>query len=298
MRTEIIERLFCNHFHLSPSKIKRCTVGIGNQVYVVECGNSNYIFRCSEENNAYNNTIYWLNELHAIDVPVPRVLFHGQYENYWYLVLTYIEGEDIGLVYPRLTAKEKEKIAEDVVEIQRKVSGLRIPQSGCDWSWKSSLNELLDRADFRISQNGYFDPGKVTQLREKMHILDTYFSSVKPIAYLDDISTKNLLIHEGKLSGVIDIDWMGQGDDLTFIAMTYVALKNMDFETDYAEFILEKRGCTESERNAFLFYCLIYCVDFMGERGMQFGDKVIEVNENVVCRLNQIYNELWEMFCE
>jgi len=297
MRTEIIERLFYNYLHQFPESIKRCAVGIGNQVYIVKCKNRNYVFRCSEEKNAYSNTIYWLNELRAINIPVPRVLFHGKYETYWYLVLTYIEGEDIGSVYPSLTKKEKEKIAEDVIAIQRKVSGLQ-PNLSSDWSWKASLNGLLDRADQRISENGYFDPGKVMQLRNKMYILNTYFSEVEPIAYLDDISTKNLLIHEGKLSGVIDIDWIGQGDDLTFIAMTYVALKNMEFETDYAEFLLEKRGCTEAEKKAFLFYCLIYCVDFMGERGTRFGDKVIEVNEKVVCRLNQIFDDLWEAFCK
>ena len=37
---------------------------------------------------------------------------------------------------------------------------------------------------------------------------------------------------------------------------------------------------------------LLYCVDFMGERGMQFGDKVVDVNETVVRRLNQIYDDL------
>ncbi|MBR6627574.1 MAG: phosphotransferase [Lachnospiraceae bacterium] len=298
MNTDTISLLFEKHLHQLPKSIKRCAVGIGNQVYVVECGNNNYIFRCSEENNAYENTIYWLNELAAIDIPIPKVLFHGKHETYWYLVLNYIEGEDIGLVYSDLTKEEKKNIAEDVMEIQRKVSGLQIKHSKNDWSWKSVLDELLDRADLRITQNGYFHSEKVTQLKDKMYLLDEYFSNVKPVAYLDDISTKNLLILNGQVSGVIDIDWMGEGDNLTFIAMTYIALKNMDCETDYVEFLLEKRGCTELEKKAFLFYSLMFCVDFMGERGMQFGDKVIEVNENVIYRLNRIYDDLWEEFLQ
>ena len=152
---------------------------------------------------------------------------------------------------------------------------------------------MLDRAEERINQNGYFDRNKAAQVREEMFVLDGYFSQIKPIAYLDDISTKNLLIHNGTVSGVIDIDWMGVGDNLTFIAMTYVALRNMNCETDYVEYLLEERGCTDTERKAFLFYCLMFCVDFMGERGMQFGDKKIEVNDTVIERLNRIYEELW-----
>ena len=166
MNTDIISTLFENHLHQFPKSINRCAVGIGNQVYVVECGNNNYFFRCSEENNAYENTIYWLNELSVIDIPIPKVLFYGKYEIYWYLVLNYIEGEDIGLVYSKLTQEEKKKIAEDVIGIQRKVSGLQIKHSDNDWSWRSVLDELLDRADLRITQNGYFDSAKVTQVKE------------------------------------------------------------------------------------------------------------------------------------
>ena len=40
----------------------------------------------------------------------------------------------------------------------------------------------------------------------------------------------------------------------------------------------------------------MFCVDFMGERGMQFGDKKIEVNESVIERLNLIYEELWQAY--
>ena len=58
------------------------------------------------------------------------------------------------------------------------------------------------------------------------------------------------------------------------------------------------RKLTEEERRAFLFYTLMYCVDFMGERGMLFGDKRIEVNEQIVKRLNDIYDQLWRDWCE
>lgn len=121
---------------------------------------------------------------------------------------------------------------------------------------------------------------------------------MEPVAYLDDISTKNLLIFNGQVSGVIDIDWMGIGDSLTFIALTYVALLNMDCETDYVEYLLQEKGCNNMEKKAFLFYSLLYCVDFMGERGSTFGDKRIDVNEQIVDRLNQIYEMLWKKWSE
>ena len=48
------------------------------------------------------------------------------------------------------------------------------------------------------------------------------------------------------------------------------------------------------EEKAFLFYTLMFCVDFMGERGMQFMDKKIEVNEEIVDRLNKLYHKLYQ----
>ena len=296
MNTQAIAKIFLSSLCLQPNDIKRCAVGIGNEVYIVECEKENYIFRCSEEENAYAETIHWLTRLSELDIPIPKILSHGTYEKYQYLILNYIPGEDIGLVYTTLTTAEKKQIAKDVMKIQSKVAGLKLDITEDAWSWQDFVNEMLDRAEERMASNGYFDTGKVTRVREEMRLLDEYFSQVKPLAYLDDISTKNLLIHNGKVSGVIDIDWMGVGDNLTFIAMTYVALRNMDCETDYVDYLLEERGCTEDERKAFLFYCLMFCVDFMGERGMQFGDKKIEVNETVIEKLNRIYEELWQVY--
>ena len=296
MNNQEITNIFLTNLKQKPQGIKRCAVGIGNEVYIVECEKENYIFRCSEEENAYAETVHWLTRLSGLDIPIPKILFHGTHENYQYLILNYLPGEDIGLVYSTLTIAEKKQIAKDVMKIQHKVAGLNLDIAEDAWSWQDFVNEMLDRAEERMAANGYFDTGKVTRVREEMRLLDEYFSQIRPLAYLDDISTKNLLIHNGKVSGVIDIDWMGVGDNLTFIAMTYVALRNMDCKTDYVDYLLEERGCTEDERKAFLFYCLMFCVDFMGERGMQFGDKKIEVNELVIERLNLIYEELWQAY--
>jgi len=298
MDDKIILRIWGKCFLTEPDAIERCAVGQGNYVYIVVCGDKMYVLRCSEEKGAYEDTVRWLNQLSAIGVPVPAVIAKGYCEAWEYLVLSYLEGQDIGLVYSGLSREEKKKIATEVVDIQRKVSVLKLDGLEMDWSWTSFVEELLDRAEKRIEQNGYFEVEKVERIRHQMWVLEEYFTSVKPIAYLDDISSKNLLIHEGKLSGIIDVDWIGVGDRLTFVALTHMALLNLEYDTDYVKYLLEELRVTEEERRAFLFYTLMYCVDFMGERGMQFGDKRIEVNEQIVMRLNGIYDWLWKEWCE
>jgi len=283
---------------MQPDHIERCSIGVGNYVFIVSCDTERYIVRCSKEENAYQDTVYWLEKLNSIDVPVSRIICSGQYKEIEYVILTYIPGKDIGLVYNDLSTGEKRAIARDVAAIQRKVARLEISPPEPDWQWSNFIMEMLDRAQTLIVQNGYFRAELVEQLRTQSLCLREHFASVKPVPYLDDISTKNLLIENGQISGIIDIDWMGFGDSLTYIALTCVALLNMDCDTDYITFLIEEVQPSKTQIKAFLFYCLMFCVDFMGERGTTYMDKTIEVNSQIIQRLNDIYQRLWNKWLE
>lgn len=292
MDEKTIVEIFEKHISARIGKIERCGVGHGNYVYIISDETDKYVIRCSEEEHAYADTIYWLTQLRKINIPVPEIIANGRYQNYDYVILSYIDGEDLGIVYPALSDDEKHAIAREVVRIQNIVGTMELKEIDDNWSWKRFIQDTLDRARERIEKNGYFDTDKVERVWKMGESLQDYFRQIKPIAYLDDISTKNLLIQKGKVSGVIDIDWIGVGDKLTYIAMTNVALLHMDYDTDYVEHLLDEMHLDQTERRAFIYYSLLFCVDFMGERGMQFGDKKIEVNDTVIDRLNQIYDKL------
>lgn len=296
MDEKIISRICMQCFSQNPELVERCAVGQGNYVYIVEYADVKYVVRCSEEQNAYQDTIYWLEKLSSIDIPIPKVIAKGKFDGYEYMILSYFEGKDIGLVYAQLSDDDKKEIAKEIVAIQDKVAALTLENLEPDWSWRTTVEDMLERSKERIARNGYFDVEKVDHLYELMEPLEGYFASIKPVAYLDDVSTKNLLIHNGRISGIVDIDWMGIGDKLTYVALTNMALLNMECDTDYVAYILEEMQLNDVEKEAFLFYTLMYCVDFMGERGMQFMDKTIEVNAQIIDRLNRIYDQLLKCF--
>ena len=95
-------RLFENEMKEKVFSIERCNTGIGNYVFIVTAENNKYILRCSLEKDAYENTVYWLKELEVCDIPIPKVIKYGQYEEYQYLILSYLPGEDIGIIYKDL----------------------------------------------------------------------------------------------------------------------------------------------------------------------------------------------------
>ncbi len=296
MEQQFIRHICLEHFHDLPEQLIRCNVGQGNYVYHLVCQGVDYILRFNREQRSYAATAGWLWKLDRLKLPVPRVMVLSRYEEFNYMILTYLEGRDIGEVYPQLSTSEKKEIAQELTAIQNRVATLSCDLAGEDWSWNAFIKDMLDRAEGRIRQTGYFDPEKVQRLRWAAKNLDDYFSAVDPVPYLDDISSKNLLIHEGRLSGIIDVDEMGFGDPLTYIALTKMALLNEGWDTDYADFLLEERKPTLLEQRAFLFYTLLYCVDFMGERGMTFLDKTIPVSPQIIEKLNGIYDDLWQQW--
>ncbi len=296
MEQQFIRHICLEHFHDLPEQLIRCNVGQGNYVYHLVCQGVDYILRFNREQRSYAATAGWLWKLDRLKLPVPRVMVLSRYEEFNYMILTYLEGRDIGEVYPQLSTSEKKEIARELTAIQNRVATLSCDLAGEDWSWNAFIKDMLDRAEGRIRQTGYFDPEKVQRLRWAAKNLDDYFSAVDPVPYLDDISSKNLLIHEGRLSGIIDVDEMGFGDPLTYIALTKMALLNEGWDTDYTDFLLEERKPTLLEQRAFLFYTLLYCVDFMGERGMTFLDKTIPVSPQIIEKLNGIYDDLWQQW--
>lgn len=124
MNEKMISKLCLEYFAEEPQTVERCAVGQGNYVYIVECNGAKYVVRCSSENNAYDTSIFWLNKLAVIDVPVPKVIAKGKHDEYEYLILSYIEGKDIGIVYEQLTDEDKRVIANEIVHIQNRVSTL------------------------------------------------------------------------------------------------------------------------------------------------------------------------------
>lgn len=269
-------------------QIERCGTGIANYVFIVTTAVGKFVLRCSKTENAYGDTAALLNKLSACEIPVPAVLLEGTYGDCSFLILSYRCGNDLGNVYCRLSGSEKRQLAKEVAAIQRKVATINIP-ADAEWTWNRLIDDMLDRAEQRIKRNHYFDVQKISVIKHLRPTVQGYLDRVRPIPYLDDISTKNLLVHEGRLSGIIDIDWIGLGDMLTFAALTRVALLNMELDTEYVGYLLEELCPDAMAYRAFLFYCLIFCVDFMGERGTRFLDHTIPVNERIIRRLNGIF---------
>ena len=190
-----------------------------------------------------------------------------------------------------------------LIQIQNKVQEQLLPNNqygsvykyndntGFD-TWKEYILNSLENSKHNIKKNKIFDEIKVDKLIQLTEKYSEYFKKVEPRAFLDDISNKNLIIHNGDISGIIDLDWMGFGDLLYFVGYNNMALLDMEVDTKYIDYMIQELNLNEFQKQIVLFYTLVFCVDFMSEKGQTFQDKEIFVDENIVNKMNNIYDNL------
>jgi len=119
MNNTIVKEICLQNFNQPPDEIERFQVGHGNYVYRLCFGNEIFVLRINTNSSAYQDTINWLEKLANLALPVPKVIYKGIYNNLSYLVLNYIDGDDLGNVYVDLSDDQKQEIAKRIVHIQK-----------------------------------------------------------------------------------------------------------------------------------------------------------------------------------
>jgi Ser/Thr protein kinase RdoA (MazF antagonist) len=275
------QALWIRHSGRRADRVTRLATGSANFVFLVEQADSRCILRAAapENREVLRGSVYWLDRLAPLQLPVPRLLASRLDDDVPHVVLSYLEGQDLGAVYGSLSAEQKQLIAADLWAMQRRVGTLTADGFGYLASlddpnkkrgWKEVVSAHLARSRSWIRECGLFDEGWVDRLEERLPEFDADFAAVEPRAFFDDATTKNVLVHEGRFSGLVDLDWLCFGDRLYTVALTRMSLLESGGDQDYIEFLSTEEGL-DGRLRVLSFYTLAFCVDFMGGLGMQFN---------------------------
>jgi hypothetical protein len=296
---DIFIKILKTELNISPVNITRFSTGYCHSVYHVKTKIDESVLRVTSEENKefYFGSLKWLSELTRLEIPVPKILKHGQYENVYYTLISFIQGKDIGEIYHTLSDSQKRDIVGELATIQKTVSTLpsikRYGYNNSFATWSEFIKSCIKRSHDRITRNKVFNPLICDEVAEVAHKFRDYFLSVKPTAFLDDITTKNVLVHEGKLAGIVDIDEICYGDSIMVLGLTNMALLSMKADTKYINYWLEEMHASTIEKKAMMFYTLLFCIDFMAEQGMTFNNDIsIPKDQKKIKHLSLIYNEL------
>jgi aminoglycoside phosphotransferase (APT) family kinase protein len=252
--------------------------------------------------------IYWNQVLRAIGVPLPKMLaadLEPLEIRFPFVILERMPGTDLGLIYQTLSSPEKLGIVSELVRIQKEVSEL--PEaSGFGYaysyseppehqSWAAVVLAILGRARQRISRSDHPGLSYVERATRILGRHESYFAVIRPAAFLDDTTTKNVLVDQGRLSGVVDVDQLCFGDPLLTIGLTQTALLGEAFSVDYVEHWMNLLELGTQQRKIVQAYTLLFCVDFMSELGQRFNrDETPEFNAARFARLESVFEDLTE----
>ncbi len=125
------------------------------------------------------------------------------------------------------------------------------------------------RARIEATRQVGTDP--VDRVQRQARRFAAYLDSVRPTPFLDDTTTKNVIVHQGRLSGIVDVDWVCFGDPLFTVALTRTALLSMGESLDYTDYWCELLELTPEQHEIIRFNTALFCVDFMSELGQRFN---------------------------
>jgi aminoglycoside phosphotransferase len=291
-----------------PISTCRFPTGLCHHVYdVVTASKRKVVVRIAQpSNHAYlEGAVYWSSLLRPKGVRLPEIIHYcldDARTRFPYMILERLDGTDLGCVYPNLSRREKAAIVADVVNAQRIVAALpegdrfghaaaydTIPYN----TWSAMIEASLARSESWISAAGVVDPAIAERVRSAANSFAHYFESVRPIPFLDDTTTKNVIVHDGRFSGIVDVDEVCFGDALLTPALTQMSLLSSGYSTDYVDLWSDALNLDDQRRSVLRFYTAMFCVCFLGELGQRFNSpRPKEVDHQVVMQLTRILDDL------
>jgi len=228
--------------------VDRMAYGHGSVTYRVDTdGGPAVIVRTNTDPGVYAGTLANLEALRSLGLPVPSVLqadLTGSRYPFAYVVTDTFPGRDLGFVLADMTPAQMTRLAEQVVGFERQVSGLPrgvgygfMPIGAADghgrWidAVRADRRLILESVGVGAGVDGGVDGGVdreladlISDLRRALDRSSTRLDAIEPICFLDDLTTKNVIVHNGVLRGVVDFDVVCYGDPMYWLALTQVGV--------------------------------------------------------------------------
>jgi aminoglycoside phosphotransferase (APT) family kinase protein len=251
------------------------------------------IIRTNTNSKAFDSTIHNLNVLRSLNLPVPKVISHDFSMTIYpfaFMVTDCFQGRDLRFELEKISGKQIEKLANQLVDFQKKVIAniplgngfgyVGIGEKGTHSSWYD-----LCKQNFEISSENK----KIQEIHHRIHRLfeyhKEYFCSIKPLCFMDDITIKNVIIFQGELQGLIDFDSLCYGDPLIWISLTETAIRSdiQDLSREKSLFYVRELKKLWKLSKLEQAICFLYSSNFSLEFIKEVGGK------------EECYSEKWEI---
>lgn len=281
---EVVKKIIWRHFKQVPLMINHISIGICNEVYCVQLVDKEIIVRLSTYKKFLMGSHDHIPQFKALGITVPTILAEDYGKTlvpFCYQIQNKIEGQDLGQVIQDLTPDQLRSLSKEVAKIFHLVKAMPTTgQFGVIWgggendlsdTWTDRMRIWLDESIARGIRTGVIDDMLLTLAENLFHEYKPYFNSVQPTMYYGDISSKNVMIYNGKFSGLVDLDGLTQGDPLEALGR----IKLSWYGTAYGEFynneLMRELKITPAERKLVTMYALLNQISLTCENGIEFN---------------------------
>jgi len=231
-----------------------------------------------------NDAQYWSDKLRPLGVPLPKLL-HADVtmarHPFPFAILERLPGCDLCYVVGNLEQDELRSLARRLSAVQAIVTGLPLGR-GYGFSpriegpfphdrWQDVIASSLARSRKRIGDAGVVSEFHADRVEAVSDRLLAYFAGVRPVPFLHDITTKNVIIEGARLTGIVDVDDLCFGDPLFLVGLIRMALLANGHGPAYADAWVDVLRPDADQQVALNFYTAMFCLDFMGELGHRFN---------------------------
>jgi aminoglycoside phosphotransferase (APT) family kinase protein len=287
-----VRRLVAELFGVEPRRAERMPYGHAHVTYDVALPDRDLIVRTDRRPGAMGAVEPNLSRLRSLGLPVPRVVaadLSAAHHPGAYLVLEKIPGRDLGFALPTMTHAQMTSVATQVVDFQRRAATLP-PGRGYGWVAIDAPGQfpiwtaLIER-DLRTNLAHFAPPlpPLAVRLEAWLAALRPLLDAVPPTPFLDDLTTKNVIVDGGELRGVVDFDCICYGDPLYWLALARTAVRaDCPASEFYADELDRLYGLTPAQKPLLDFYTALFHVQFLPRCGPTTFARLVAAAEELV----------------
>ncbi len=225
-RAEQVQALVREALGEEAGAVRHQDFGHRSLTFDVALAGRSVIVRTHEDAGAFAATEHNLATLAGLGLPVPRVLaadLTGERLPFGWMILEKIPGRDLRGDLPAMSRTQMTRLAGQIVGFQRRVMAL---PAGTGFGYAplgetgpfASLWDLLHEGEAATA--GVTEPRLAALVRAR----EEYFRQARPACFLDDITTKNVIVQGGALQELVDFDFVCYGDPLFWLGLTLTVL--------------------------------------------------------------------------
>ncbi|MBU1018437.1 MAG: aminoglycoside phosphotransferase family protein [Patescibacteria group bacterium] len=280
---EIIQKIIKKELGEDALKIIRMTMGICNEVYQVDLSSKKVIIRLNKDASKMSGSQQHLELFHSLGIKVQEIIAFDYSKTstpYAYQIRSYLEGEDLDRVIADLSEKELKGIAEEISRIIKKLKPL--PTNGkYGWvgenednlydSWVQIIEKMIREVNERNEKHGVVGEEYIELMQNLLGKHLHYFKNMPSTFYYDDMSSKNVLIHEGRFAGLVDLDEIAYGDPLEGVGRILASWYGTAYGKVYSEAVMDSLDLDDKEREMVKVYALLNRIFWLSESGVEFN---------------------------